>query len=236
MRRPAAGRRFAQSDVPLPRHVPQSASGTRAFAAKAGPEGLSPLKQFFFGRLDGDAMFPFPSALSTEDKESALALAEPVGKFFQDKVNSAKIDAEHKIPDEVMDGLKEMGLFGLQIEERFGGLGLTNTGYARIVEELVTDPSIAVTLMAHQSIGLKGIVLVGTEEQKSKYLPKLASGEHIAAFCLTEPSAGSDAANIKSRAAPADDGSGDFILNGSKSETPDGDPPRQTGGRTAPAS
>ncbi|KAA0146180.1 hypothetical protein FNF29_08197 [Cafeteria roenbergensis] len=207
--------------------VRASVSGTRAFrssaapglAAKAplaNPADLSPLKQFFYGRLDGPALFPFPSALSADEREAATALAEPVGKFFADKVNSAQIDWDHKIPEEVMQGLRDLGLFGLQIEERHGGLGLSNTEYARIVEELVTDPSIAVTLMAHQSIGLKGILMFGTEEQKAKYLPKLASGEHMASFCLTEPGAGSDAAGITTRAVPADDGSGDWLLSGGK--------------------
>ena len=214
----------------LPFCVFPTQSGTRAFrssaapglAAKAplaNPADLSPLKQFFYGRLDGPALFPFPSALSADEREAATALAEPVGKFFADKVNSAQIDWDHKIPEEVMQGLRDLGLFGLQIEERHGGLGLSNTEYARIVEELVTDPSIAVTLMAHQSIGLKGILMFGTEEQKAKYLPKLASGEHMASFCLTEPGAGSDAAGITTRAVPADDGSGDWLLSGGKSES-----------------
>lgn len=114
-----------------------------------------------------------------------------------------------------MDGLKELGLFGLQIPEEYGGLGLTNSAYARVAEEVVMDPSIAVTLMAHQSIGLKGILLVGNEEQKKKYLPPLATGEQVAAFCLTESGAGSDAASVKCRAVPSDDGK-EFILNGSK--------------------
>lgn len=120
-----------------------------------------------------------------------------------------------RIPKATMDGLKEMGLFGLQIPQEYGGLGLSNSAYARIAEEVVLDPSIAVTLMAHQSIGLKGILLDGTEEQKQKYLPKLATGEEIAAFCLTEPNAGSDAASVQCRAIPSDDGK-EFVLNGSK--------------------
>lgn len=75
--------------------------------------------------------------------------------------------------------------------------------------------SVAVTLMAHQSIGLKGILLCGTPEQKAQYLPTLATGEHIAAFCLTEPGAGSDAASVTTRAVPTEDGKA-FVLNGNK--------------------
>jgi alkylation response protein AidB-like acyl-CoA dehydrogenase len=86
----------------------------------------------------------------------------------QDKVDSCKIDMEHKIPEDVMQGLRELGLFGLQIPTEYGGLGLSNTSYARVVEEVAVDGSIATSLMAHQSIGLKGILLFGNEAQKAK--------------------------------------------------------------------
>ena len=149
----------------------------------------------------------------------------------------------------MIDGLKELGVFGLQIPTELGGLGLSNTAYARVAEEVCRDASIAVTLLAHQSIGLKGLIsgvfvnsqsriapsytfshclmffmhvcvssgilLNGNEEQKKKYLPKLATGEHIAAFALTEPTAGSDAASIKTKATLSADGK-HFLLNGSK--------------------
>jgi acyl-CoA dehydrogenase family protein 9 len=102
------------------------------------------------------------------------------------------------------------------IPQEHGGIGLSSTSYARVVQEVAGyDASLAVTLGAHQSIGLKGILLFGTDEQKSRYLPKLASGEQAAAFALTEPSAGSDAAAIQTRAEPLPDGSG-YLLNGSK--------------------
>ncbi|XP_048462674.1 uncharacterized protein cfap92 [Rhincodon typus] len=101
--------------------------------------------------------------------------------------DSKNIDIHARIPPETMKGLKELGLFGQQVPVEYGGLGLSNTMYARIGEITSLDGSIAVTLAAHQSIGLKGILIVGTDEQKAKYLPKLATGEHVAAFCLTEP-------------------------------------------------
>ncbi|XP_006870535.1 PREDICTED: acyl-CoA dehydrogenase family member 9, mitochondrial [Chrysochloris asiatica] len=103
----------------------------------------------------------------------------------------------------------------MQIPEEYGGLGLSNTMYARLGEIVGLDASIAVTLAAHQAIGLKGIIMTGNEEQKAKYLPKLALGEHIAAFCLTEPASGSDAASIRTRATLSDDKK-HYILNGSK--------------------
>ncbi|KAM7169961.1 complex I assembly factor ACAD9, mitochondrial isoform 2-T2 [Macrochelys suwanniensis] len=130
-------------------------------------------------------------------------------------VDSKRIDQDAKIPPETLKGLKSLGLFGMQIPEEYGGLGLSNTMYARLGEIISLDGSVAVTLAAHQAIGLKGILIAGTDEQKAKYLPKLASGEHIAAFCLTEPGSGSDAASIQSRATMSEDGKS-FLLNGSK--------------------
>eukprot|EP00753_Platysulcus_tardus_P013811 PLAT3867.2.p1 GENE.PLAT3867.2~~PLAT3867.2.p1 ORF type:complete len:622 (-),score=249.41 PLAT3867.2:86-1696(-) len=134
---------------------------------------------------------------------------------MEEAVDSAKLDSDASMPKEVLSGLAELGLFGLQIPEEYGGLGLSNTQYARVAEEMAQDASVAVTLMAHQSIGLKGILLVGNEEQKSAYLPKLAAGEHIASFALTEPSSGSDAASVQTRATLSEDGK-HWLLNGSK--------------------
>ncbi|XP_036099263.1 complex I assembly factor ACAD9, mitochondrial isoform X2 [Molossus molossus] len=116
---------------------------------------------------------------------------------------------------ETLKKLKSLGVFGLQVPEEYGGLGLSNTMYARLSEIISHDGSITVTLAAHQTLGLKGILLVGSEEQKAKYLPKLASGEHIAAFCLTEPASGSDVASIRTRASLSEDGKC-YVLNGSK--------------------
>ena len=109
-----------------------------------------------------------------------------------------------------------MGAFGIQVPIEMGGIGLNNTQYARLGELMGRyDLSIGVTLGAHQSIGFKGILLFGTDEQKQKYLPDLASGKKIACFCLTEPSAGSDASGIRTKAVLSPDGK-HYILNGSK--------------------
>ena len=106
---------------------------------------------------------PFPDVLTDDERDTASMLVQPIGRFFDDQVDSSAIDREAKIPDTVMDGLKELGLFGLQIPEEHGGLGLSNSAYARVAEEVCRDGSIAVTLLAHQSIGLKGILLNGNE-------------------------------------------------------------------------
>lgn len=158
--------------------------------------------------------FPYPQC-SEEEQETIQALAEPVHRYFSTKVDSSAIDEKKEIPAELLQDLKELGLFGLQIPQELEGLGLSNTGYARVCEEICSDASIAVTVMAHQSIGLKGILLNGNQAQQAKYLPKLATGEHIAAFALTEPSSGSDAASIRTRATLSDDGT-HYILNGGK--------------------
>ncbi|XP_061640594.1 complex I assembly factor ACAD9, mitochondrial isoform X4 [Phyllopteryx taeniolatus] len=159
-------------------------------------------------------VFPYPE-IEIEELEEIKQLVAPVEKFFNEEVDSAKIDREARIPTETLNGLKELGLFGIQVPEQYGGLGLSNTMYARLAEIISLDGSIAVTLAAHQAIGLKGILIAGNESQKKKYLPKLASGEHIAAFCLTEAGSGSDAASIQTRATLSDDGK-HYLLNGSK--------------------
>uniref|UniRef100_A0A671TE63 Acyl-CoA dehydrogenase family, member 9 n=1 Tax=Sinocyclocheilus anshuiensis TaxID=1608454 RepID=A0A671TE63_9TELE len=153
--------------------------------------------------------------IRNEELEEINQLVQPVEKFFNEDVDSMKIDHEAVIPPETLNGLKELGLFGIQIPEEYGGLGLSNTMYARLGEITSLDGAIAVTLAAHQAIGLKGILIAGNDDQKAKYLPKLATGEHIAAFCLTEPGSGSDAASIQTRATLTEDGK-HFLLNGTK--------------------
>uniref|UniRef100_A0A8C6LVC2 Cilia and flagella associated protein 57 n=1 Tax=Nothobranchius furzeri TaxID=105023 RepID=A0A8C6LVC2_NOTFU len=159
-------------------------------------------------------VFPYPE-IGNEELEELKQFVAPVEKFFSEEVDSATIDHEAKIPAETLRGLKDLGLFGIMIPEEYGGLGLSNTMYARLNEIIALDGSIAVTLAAHQAIGLKGILLAGNEAQKKKYLPKLASGEHIAAFCLTESGSGSDAASIQTRATLSEDGK-HYLINGSK--------------------
>ncbi|NWY63005.1 ACAD9 dehydrogenase, partial [Chionis minor] len=171
-------------------------------------------KELFLGTLRKEEVFPYPE-ISNEELEEIKQFVAPVEKFFSEEVDSKKIDQDAKIPPETLKGLKDLGLFGMQIPEEYGGLGLSNTMYARLGEITSLDGSIAVTLAAHQAIGLKGILIAGTDEQKAKYLPRLASGEHIAAFCLTEPGSGSDAASIQTRATLSEDGKY-FLLNGSK--------------------
>ncbi|XP_076096865.1 very long-chain specific acyl-CoA dehydrogenase, mitochondrial-like [Mytilus galloprovincialis] len=170
----------------------------------------------FRGRVMSDEVFPYPEVLTNEQKEMLQALIDPTAKFFEEQNDALKNDALEKVEDHVMEGLKALGAFGLQVPEELGGVGLSNTQYARLVEIVGShDLGVGITLGAHQSIGFKGILLFGTPDQKAQYLPKLASGENMAAYCLTEPSSGSDAASAKCRAELSPDGK-HFILNGSK--------------------
>lgn len=173
------------------------------------------MKALFHGVIAEELVFPYPE-MPAEEKETVRLIIDSVRKFAAARIDSVRIDREHKIPDDVLAGIKELGLFGMLIPEAYGGLGLSNSGYARVMQELGgLDSSIAVTVGAHQSIGLKGILLFGTEAQKKKYLPRLATGEWSAAFALTEPGAGSDAASITTRAELSANGE-HYTLNGSK--------------------
>ncbi|HET7627271.1 MAG TPA: acyl-CoA dehydrogenase family protein [Bacillales bacterium] len=149
----------------------------------------------------------------TEDIE---LLRKGVRKFVQEEVESAAMDIErnNEIPKSIVEMSKDMGLFGLSIPESYGGLGLDMVGKCAIYEELGKTHNGYTTLIgAHTGIGTVGIVELGTDEQKKRYLPKMASGEWIGAFALTEPSAGSNAANLKTRAVKQGDR---YVLNGSK--------------------
>ncbi|CAF0909633.1 unnamed protein product [Adineta ricciae] len=170
----------------------------------------------FRGQFYPNEVFPYPNVLNEEQRDNVKMLIDPIWKFFEEKNDPAKNDEQGQISDDVMNGLKEQGAFGIQVPVEFGGLGLTNTQAARLFEVVSAhDLAISICTGAHQSIGFKGILLFGTDEQKQKYLPTLASGEQLAAFALTEPSAGSDAASIKTKAELSPDGK-HYILNGSK--------------------
>ncbi|XP_043438822.1 very long-chain specific acyl-CoA dehydrogenase, mitochondrial isoform X1 [Prionailurus bengalensis] len=189
-------------------------ASTQEKQAKA--ESKSFAAGMFRGQLTTDQVFPYPSVLNEEQTQFLKELVGPVSRFFEEVNDPAKNDMMEKVEETTIQGLKELGAFGLQVPSELGGVGLCNTQYARLVEIVGThDLGVGITLGAHQSIGFKGILLFGTKAQKEKYLPKLASGETIAAFCLTEPSSGSDAASIRSSAVPSPCGKY-YTLNGSK--------------------
>jgi acyl-CoA dehydrogenase family member 9 len=170
------------------------------------------MKSLFFGVIAEGLVFPWPE-LEAREVDTLRPLLDDIRRYL-DGVDSANIDREQCIAAEVLAGLKELGLFGMMVPRRYGGAGLSTTGYARVLQELgAIDASIAVTIAAHQSIGMQGLLLFGSPETKDRYLPRLATGEMVAAFALTEPGAGSDAAAIQTHAERRGD---DYVLNGSK--------------------
>jgi acyl-CoA dehydrogenase family protein 9 len=172
-------------------------------------------KGIFLGEIREDLVFPYP-VMSPEDRDSLNAILDSVRSWAADNVDSAKFDHDAKFPDGVRQGLHELGVMGLSIPEEYGGFGASAKVYNRVFGEIgAIDPALTVYFGAHQSIGCKGIVLFGSEAQKKKYLPKCASGEMVAAFCLTEPGSGSDAQAMKSAATLSADGT-HYVLNGTK--------------------
>jgi acyl-CoA dehydrogenase family member 9 len=172
-------------------------------------------KNLFFGEILEENLFPYP-VMRDRDREMLTAMVDAIDHFLGDKhADLKKWDREAHQPAEFIQALRDMGLFGLIIPEEFGGLELSNAGYARVLGQTSGhDSSVSLTIGAHSSIGMKGVLLFGNTDQRARYLPKLASGEMIAAFCLTESGAGSDAASIRTKATRNDDGS--WTLSGEK--------------------
>ena len=182
----------------------------------ASPEtNPSFIKGVFLGELRDELLFPFP-ALEPGDAESLRMILDSFRAFAAEQVDSAKFDHDGEFPDGVRHGLHELGVMGLSIPEEYGGFGASARVYNRVFGEIGgTDPALCVYFGAHQSIGCKGIMLFGTEDQKRRYLPRCASGELVAAFCLTEPGSGSDAQAMTTTATLSDDGT-HYRLSGTK--------------------
>jgi acyl-CoA dehydrogenase family member 9 len=171
------------------------------------------MKELFHGNINEEVLHHFPF-FNSERETDYRAMHGAIDSWAKENIDAMKFDDEKKLPPEVIQGLKDMGLFGLIIPEIYGGSEFNQTLYTRTLELLSGyDTSVTLTVGAHQSIGLKGLYLYGTEEQKKKYMAKLSTGEMIAAFALTEPTAGSDAAGIKAKLVREGDY---YILNASK--------------------
>ncbi len=171
--------------------------------------------QMFMGNLPTELLFPFPDQ-APADRAAGDAVLARVANFLAEQVDADCIDATREIPGEVIAGLRQLGLFGLKIPVEYGGLGLSQINYNRVMQMVASHcASTAVLLSAHQSIGVpQPLKLCGTPEQKSKYLPRLAAGA-ISAFALTEPGAGSDPSRLATLATPTEDGAA-WLLNGEK--------------------
>jgi alkylation response protein AidB-like acyl-CoA dehydrogenase len=170
-------------------------------------------KGLYFGQHLGQRLLAYPD-LSADPRGDALV--EAVRKFCAEHVDPVAIDRDARIPDHVIAGLGKLGVLGACLPTSCGGLALSQTSYCRILEVLGGHcASTALFVNAHHSIGPRALVLFGTKDQQERWLPKMARGEWLSAFALTEPEAGSDAANVQTRATPTADGKG-YVLNGEK--------------------
>ena len=177
------------------------------------------LKELFLGNFRLDLVHPFPA--EPAERPEFRAFYDRMERFLIDEVDSDAIDREGKIPKRVIDGLAKMGAFGMKIPKEYGGLGFTQSEYARVIELITSlDGNLIALLSAHQSIGVpQPLKLFGTEEQKKKYLPRLARGA-VSAFALTEADVGSDPANLATTAERTPEG--DYVINGEKLWTTNG--------------
>ncbi|RPI89290.1 MAG: hypothetical protein EHM42_03255, partial [Planctomycetaceae bacterium] len=182
------------------------------FSAPAA-EGFA--QALFFGRFLQEGIFPWPLPTAEEKRRGDAALAELRG-FLDKNLDPAAVDRNADIPLEFIRGLGEVGVLGATVSREHGGRGLSQHAYCRLMEEIGSRcASTAVFVNAHHSIGLRGLELFGSEAQKATWMQPLARGEKLAAFALTEPEAGSDAANVRTTASASPDGKG-FVLNGEK--------------------
>src|SRR5262245_42655431 len=182
---------------------------------KEAQEGVSSFaKSLFLGEIHEELVFPWPTT-DPEEQERIRRLNVRIREYCAEHYDAREAEEERWIPDRVLCDLGEIGALGLYVDEAYGGQGLSQTGYARVFETIgQIDATLAIVLGVHQSIGFKGISLFGTDEQKERFLPDLAVGRKLAAFALTEPTAGSDAYHLQSRAVRQPDGS--WVLNGEK--------------------
>src|SRR5438034_9060743 len=171
------------------------------------------VRELFLGNLRMDLIHPYP-----EQDPAEVARAKPfldnLQRFLREKVDSDRIDREGEIPEDVIQGLRDLGAFGIKIPREYGGLGLSQLSYMKAIELVSSiDGSLTALLSAHQSIGVpQPLKMFGSEAQKKKYFPRLAKGA-ISAFALTEDSVGSDPAAMETNAILDDDV---WVLNGEK--------------------
>jgi acyl-CoA dehydrogenase family member 9 len=178
-------------------------------------------KSLFLGEIHEQLVFPFPKPDPAEQER----IRGLIGALREVPYDARKVEEERWIGDDTIAELGERGLLGLYVPEEYGGQGLSQTGYCRVSEAFAQiDGTLSVVMGVHQSIGMKGIVMFGSDEQKARLLPDLTSGRKLAAFALTEPGAGSDVAGIRTRAERQADGSWrldgmkHYIGNGSRAD------------------
>ncbi|MBC9723630.1 acyl-CoA dehydrogenase family protein [Streptomyces sp. TRM68367] len=176
-------------------------------------------KELFLGRFRLDLIHPHPLPADQDAQRGEEFLAK-LRDFCETKIDSARIERDARIPDEVINGLKELGALGMKIDTGYGGLGLTQVYYNKALALVgSTNPAVGALLSAHQSIGVpQPLKLFGTQEQKDTFLPRCARTD-ISAFLLTEPDVGSDPARLATTAVPEGD---EYVLDGVKLWTTNG--------------
>ncbi|MFF5127884.1 acyl-CoA dehydrogenase family protein [Streptomyces syringium] len=176
-------------------------------------------KELFLGRFRLDLIHPHPSP-AVEDVRRGEEFLSKLRDFCETRIDSARIEREARIPDETIEGLKQLGALGMKIDTKYGGLGLTQVYYNKALALVGSaSPAIGALLSAHQSIGVpQPLKLFGTQEQRDTFLPRCATTD-ISAFLLTEPDVGSDPARLATLAVPDGD---DYILDGVKLWTTNG--------------
>jgi alkylation response protein AidB-like acyl-CoA dehydrogenase len=170
-------------------------------------------KELFLGTFRLDLIHPQPR-LDPEAVEKGERFLARLREFLVREVDPLQIERDAKIPDAVVDGLKELGALGMKVPEQYGGLGLSQVYYNRALALAGSyHSSLSTLLSAHQSIGVaEPLMLFGSEEQKQRWLPKVTR-DHISAFLLTEPDVGSDPARLGATATPVEGG---YLINGRK--------------------
>src|SRR3984957_3415047 len=178
-------------------------------------------KGLYLGNFQPDLISPQPD-MPVEAVQKGERFLAALGAFLQAEVDPQLIERENRIPDEVVDGFKELGALGMKVPEQYGGLGLSQVYYNRAMMLIGTwHSSLSTLLSAHQSIGLaQPLLLFGSDVQKQEWLPKVAT-TYVSAFALTEPGVGSDPARVSTTATPTEDGAG-YLLNGRKLWTTNG--------------
>jgi len=171
------------------------------------------MKELFLGNFRLDLIHPYPTA---PDRPEFIEFLDRLKTFLREHVDPVYIDAEGEYPQEVLDGLRQLGAFGMKVPKEYGGLGLSQAEYARVMELLGSyDGNVTALLSAHQSIGVpQPVKMFGTDALKKKYLPRCAAGA-ISAFALTESGVGSDPARLATTAEKTPEGDA-YILNGEK--------------------
>jgi alkylation response protein AidB-like acyl-CoA dehydrogenase len=181
-------------------------------------QGIQPTgfaKALFRGEFRAQVLFPYPE-LAADKKEETERAVDQVRAFADIEIDAAAIDRQADIPRSVIDGLSRLGVMGMTAPKEYGGRGFSQSAYCRIMEVIGGHcSSTAIFVNAHHSIGIRALLLFGTEKQKQEWLPSLTSGQKLAAFALTEKDAGSDASNVQTIATPTEDGKA-YRLNGTK--------------------